>query len=131
MLILKLQVKTQSLSSQSTMFSFPFLSIFFFSFVKSLPEWTKKVIPGGEMYDIMEETFLKAFKTDTGTQFLAKIKVGFLLKDIFDRFTNKSKTTLDPDRKLWVYSGHDTTICRFLNTLGLLEVFTQIKVQFF
>lgn len=91
----------------------------------SLPEWTKRVLPGGDLYGDIQETFLKAYTIDTSTKFLAKIKGGFLLKDILDRFTNKSKSILDPDRKLWVYSGHDSTICRLLNTLGILEVYAQ------
>lgn len=75
------------------------------------------------MHDSLEEALLKTFMLDTSTPFLAKIKGGFLLKEILDRFTNKSTSTLDPDRSFWVYSGHDTTICRILNTLGVLKVF--------
>lgn len=88
---------------------------------KTLPDWTKQIFPGGDFYGSIEEIALTAFKLDTNRPFLAKIKGGFLLKEVFDRFTNKSKSILDPDRKFWVYSGHDTTICRVLNTLGLLE----------
>lgn len=88
----------------------------------SLPEWTKRIFPEGDFYNSIEEAALKTFMLDTSTPFLAKIKGGYLLKDILDRFTNKSKSILHPNRKLWVYSGHDTTISRILNTLGVLEV---------
>lgn len=94
----------------------------FFKIINSLPEWTKKIFPGGDLYASMEEATLKTFKLDTSTPFFAKIKSGFLLKDILDRFMNKSRAILDPDRSFWVYSGHDTTISRILNTLGILKV---------
>ncbi|XP_037029689.1 prostatic acid phosphatase-like [Bradysia coprophila] len=94
---------------------------------KSLPDWTKRVLRGGDLYDNLEETFLKTFRLDTSTQFMAKIKGGFLLKDILDRFTNKSKSLLEPDRKLWVYSGHDSTIIRLLNSLGILETVPNVS----
>ncbi|KAJ6639919.1 Prostatic acid phosphatase [Pseudolycoriella hygida] len=93
---------------------------------KTLPKWTEEIFPGGRFYDSIQEVTLNAFSVDTGTPFLAKIKGGFLLKDIFDRFTNKSKSILDPNRKLWVFSGHDTTISRVLNTLGLLQVYPPV-----
>lgn len=78
----------------------------------------------------MEEATLNKFKLDTSTPFLAKIKSGFLLKDILDRFMNKSRAILDPDRSFWVYSGHDITISRILNTLGILKVLNKKYIQF-
>lgn len=92
----------------------------------SLPEWTNRILIGGDLYNSFEETVLNFFKLDSSIPFLAKIKSGFLLKDILDRFTNKSRSILDPDRRLWVYSGHDTTIIRILNTLGVLEVLRKL-----
>lgn len=33
----------------------------------------------------------------------------------------KSKNTLTPDRKLWIFSGHDETVANMMNTLGVFE----------
>lgn len=63
-----------------------------------------------------------------GVPALARIKSGFLLKEILQHFSNKVKSTLQPDRTLWFYSGHSTTITTMLNALGLTEV---IQFKFF
>lgn len=84
----------------------------------TLPEWTKKVYPEGDMKWVSA----RSFASNTNTNTLARLKTGFLLKDILDRFANKTAANLLPDRKLWVYSGHDTTIANVLNTLGLFEL---------
>lgn len=62
------------------------------------------------------------FTIDSNTPELAKLKSGPLLKEIMERFTQKINSQLVPDRSLWLYSAHDTTICAMLNSLGLLEV---------
>lgn len=49
--------------------------------------------------------------------------MGFLIKEMFERFENKSKSILDPNRSMWIYSAHDTTVARLLNVLGLYEVY--------
>lgn len=50
------------------------------------------------------------------------IRSGYLLKEILDRFSSKIQRTLSPDRSLWMYFAHDTTIANMLNSLGLFEV---------
>lgn len=47
---------------------------------------------------------------------------GFLLKEILDRFTNKTLSILQPDRKMWIYSAHDLNIVSILNALNLYKV---------
>lgn len=85
----------------------------------SLPEWTKKVfVPGGDM-DWMSHF---SFKIPTITTQLARLKSGFLIRDILHRFTAKTKSELSPDRSLWIYSGHDTTVASILNSFGLFDV---------
>lgn len=64
----------------------------------------------------------RSFATKTYTPQLAKLKAGFLLKEILDRFRNKSIDNLSPNRSMWMYSAHDTTVANVLNTLGLFEV---------
>lgn len=53
---------------------------------------------------------------------MKKAKTGFLIKEIFDRFKNKSLSLLKPDRSLWIYSAHDVTIVNVLNALNVYEV---------
>lgn len=84
-----------------------------------LPEWSKKVlISGGELEWISH----LSFQLPTNTTELARLKIGFLLREIFDRFEAKTKALLSPDRSIWIYSAHDTTIANILNAFGLFQV---------
>lgn len=59
----------------------------------------------------------------TNTKQLARLKGGFLLKDVLERFSQKIKSTLKPlERKLWLYTAHDYTLANILNGLGVFEV---------
>ncbi|XP_031634102.1 prostatic acid phosphatase-like [Contarinia nasturtii] len=88
---------------------------------KALPEWTKKVfIPGGDM----EKLSNICYTTNTSTPELARLKAGFLFREILDRFDDKIESNLDPNRNLWLYSAHDSTIASFLNSIGLFELHT-------
>lgn len=63
----------------------------------------------------------RAFQVLTNTPELARLKIGFLLREILDRLDQKIESKLSPDRSLWIYSAHDTTIANVLNSLGLFE----------
>lgn len=52
---------------------------------------------------------------------MKRLKSGFLLKEIFDRFGNKASSLL-PDQLMQIYSGHDITIASLLNSLGVFDV---------
>lgn len=58
----------------------------------------------------------------THTTEMKKYRAGFLIKEMLDRFKNKSQSLLQPDRSIWIYSAHDTTIVNILNALNLYEV---------
>lgn len=62
------------------------------------------------------------FMVSTHTKEMKKIGAGFLLKEMLDRFKDKSQSKLQPNRSVWIYSGHDYTITNILNTLNLYEV---------
>lgn len=66
------------------------------------------------------------YKTYADTPELARLKSGFLLKEMLDHFSQKINSTLQPNRCLWLYSGHDITILNMLNSLGLFEVCSNI-----
>lgn len=53
---------------------------------------------------------------------MARLKYGVLLKEILERFVNKTESKLEPDRLMWVYSAHDTTLSGLLNIFGLFNV---------
>lgn len=52
---------------------------------------------------------------------LARFASGFLIKEILENFSQKANATLNPDRVLWLYSGHDYSIANALNSFGLFE----------
>lgn len=84
-----------------------------------LPEWAERAVePNGVVEKIAESHF----KVNTATPELARLKSGFLIKEMMERFTSKIFDDLDPDRVLWLYSAHDETIANILNSLGLFEV---------
>lgn len=86
---------------------------------KSLAHWAEEAIkPNGTMEYIA--TF--DFKTYTDTPQLARLKSGFLIKEILEHFSQKVNSTLQPNRSVWFYSAHDITITNMLNSLGLYEV---------
>lgn len=84
-----------------------------------LPEWTESVFYAGSEFEIVAIDMLRTF---TRTPEMTRLKVGFLLREMFQHFRSKSKSTLDPDRKLWFYSAHDYTISSLLDALGLYDV---------
>lgn len=85
----------------------------------SLPSWTQSVFrPGGDWDEMTHIYNTVAVKTKQ----MARLRVGFLLREILERFTMKVERTLSPDRSLWVYSGHGFTITNVLSALGLLKV---------
>lgn len=74
-------------------------------------------IPGGRL------EYLKTYwiKTLTGTPEMKRLKSGFILQMILDRFQNKTVSLL-PDELMRIYSGHDITIASVLNGLDMFEV---------
>lgn len=74
----------------------------------------------GDRFEYLSTYWLKVV---TATTQLKRLRSGFLLKDILDRFKNKTLSFL-PNQVMQIYSGHETTISSMLNSLGLFEVFT-------
>lgn len=74
------------------------------------------------MNDTLKHLAVLYYEAFTHTTEMKKIQAGFLIKEILDRFTNKSLSLLQPDRKLWIYSAHDLTIVNILNALNVFDV---------
>lgn len=83
----------------------------------TLPEWTKKVYP-----EPLRSISARSFATKTNTPLMARLKVGPLVKEILERFRAKASGKLRPDRSVWVYSAHDTTVANLLNALRLFDL---------
>lgn len=76
------------------------------------------MVPGGPF----EQLALSWYADISATGDLKKFTSGFLLKEIFDRFKNKTQSKLSPDRSLWLYFAHDHTIATMLNSLNVYKV---------
>lgn len=50
-----------------------------------------------------------------------KQRAGFLIREILNRFTNKTRSLLKPNRSLWVYAVHSTGMVNILNSLNLFD----------
>ncbi|XP_014092609.2 prostatic acid phosphatase isoform X2 [Bactrocera oleae] len=85
---------------------------------RTLPEWTKKVYPSADMTYIADF----AFSINTYTRRMARLKAGPLIKEMLQRFGEKARGSLKPDRAVWIYSAHDTTVANVLNTLKLYDM---------
>ncbi|XP_011870066.1 PREDICTED: prostatic acid phosphatase-like [Vollenhovia emeryi] len=83
---------------------------------KTLPQWTKSVFP-----EKMKPLAILSFMIETYNTILQRLKSGPLLGEMIDHMVKKAQRTLQPDRKLWMYSAHDETIANMLMTLGLFE----------
>ncbi|XP_053683836.1 prostatic acid phosphatase-like [Sabethes cyaneus] len=83
----------------------------------TLPNWTKQVYP-----EPIRSISARSFATKTSTPQLARLKAGPIVKEIFQRFKDKVNKRLKPNRSLWIYSAHDTTVSNLLNTLQLFEL---------
>ncbi|XP_055307347.1 prostatic acid phosphatase-like [Sitodiplosis mosellana] len=53
---------------------------------------------------------------------MKKIRAGFLIKEMLDRFKNKTLSLLTPDRTVYLYAAHGSVISNVLNSLNLFDV---------
>lgn len=108
------------------------------SLCSRIPEWAEEACkPGGPMEEIAKVVYLLRAKPDLvrfsiflfsfSFSFLifnyfifskqVRIRSGFLIKEMLERFKAKQNGTLTPDRSLWMYSAHSSTITTLLNGL--------------
>ncbi|XP_037041769.1 prostatic acid phosphatase-like [Bradysia coprophila] len=83
-----------------------------------LPDWAEKVmVPGGD-FEYLAFNWLAIFTQMTEQK---RLKSGWLLKEILDHCTSKIRSTLSPNRSIFMYFGHDITLGNMLNSLGLFQ----------
>uniref|UniRef100_A0A1B6G422 acid phosphatase n=1 Tax=Cuerna arida TaxID=1464854 RepID=A0A1B6G422_9HEMI len=83
----------------------------------TLPTWTKSVFP-----EPMLEASKFSFAMSTWTPKLARLKSGLLVQDMIGHLHKKSENKAKPNRNMWIYSAHDSTISSLLNTLGVFDL---------
>lgn len=93
---------------------------YFILIIFRLPDWALNVLP--QLIDLFDKFAVIGFSGYTRTNETMKAKVGFLLREIFDRFKNKTLSLLKPDRALWIYSAHDNTLINILSALRIFDV---------
>lgn len=86
---------------------------------KTLPEWTKSVFPGGKFEELRD----LSFTIDTYNHEMKRLKGGPFVKEIVQHFDQVESNNLNPpNRKMFMYSGHDTTVAPILHTLGVFDI---------
>lgn len=88
-----------------------------------MPEWASKI------YDNLTKVATFESFNLVGTREMSRLTSGFLLREIVNRFNEKIDGSLQPNRNLWLYSGHDRTITRFMKLLDLLDVCTIFTIS--
>lgn len=88
---------------------------FIFEFFR-LPSWAAKSM------ESLEYIAKIASSTHAATPSLARLKFGYLLKEMLENFSQKINSTLEPNQSVWLYSGHDLTILNVLNGLRIHDV---------
>lgn len=86
----------------------------------SLPDWGHHALKSTN--GALEYLAAHHFEAFSHTTEMKKAKTGFLVKEIFERFRNKTLSLLKPDLSLWIYSAHDNTITNVLNALNVYQV---------
>ncbi|KAH8346644.1 hypothetical protein KR084_007341 [Drosophila pseudotakahashii] len=86
-----------------------------------LPDWTENIYPE-EIRPLAE----RSYTLFTETNLMKRIKGGAFLTEILNKMQNKRKRNLNPDRKIFLYSGHDVTLVNVMNSLGILDQTTKL-----
>ena len=84
---------------------------------KTLPEWTKSVFPQGKFDQLRKLSFIH----DTYNDEMKKLKAGPFLAEIVSHYKNLTSQEKKPEnlKKVYLYSVHDISITRVLNSLEL------------
>lgn len=75
-----------------------------------------------QLTDLFDKLSVIWFTAFIRTNETLKAKGGFLVREIFQRFKNKTLGILNPDRSLWIYSAHDNTLVNTLSALNIFDV---------
>ena len=83
---------------------------------KTLPQWTHRVFPGGKFEQLRNMAFL----TDSWDEEMKRLQGGPFVRELVNQFDAATGTGREgPQKKMVMYSAHDTTISYVLNSLGV------------
>ncbi|KAJ9599296.1 hypothetical protein L9F63_010224, partial [Diploptera punctata] len=83
----------------------------------TLPEWTRGIYPEKLLPLTIFSFTLNVYNTD-----MQKVKAGPLVKKLLNDGKAKAEGTLQPEgRKMYIYSGHDSTIVNLLSALQVWD----------
>lgn len=99
--------------------SIQFENEFSFNNSFSIPDWATEILKSN---DTLEYLSAVSYEIPTYLPVMKKIRAGFLIKEMLDRFKDKTLSKLDPDRSLWIYAVHSTGISNVLNSLDLFDL---------
>lgn len=80
-----------------------------------LPFWTQGIYP-----DKLKKIATRSLAIFTETEFMGRMKGGVWLKEVLKNTIAKQQNQL-PDKKMFIYSGHDITLINILNPLKLAK----------
>lgn len=85
---------------------------------------------GKKFGDDFHQLFKHLFTIWTITDEMKKLRSGFLLKEILDRFSRKLERTLNPDRSFWLYFAMliYVTFTNFLKFFFSENIFISLSV---
>lgn len=78
----------------------------------------------GTLYDL-QKLYLFSAEQRIYTRQLARLRSGFLIREMLSHFTERMKKNHTSKTSLWIYSAHDITITSLLNVFGVFEVCVQ------
>ena len=82
-----------------------------------LPAWTKKYYPE-QLIDLTDQSYIYNVYTDE----LKKFKAGPWYEKLLKEYSEKVEGKLKPkDRKILMYTGHDSTVVNYLHALGVWD----------
>ncbi|XP_055301172.1 prostatic acid phosphatase-like [Sitodiplosis mosellana] len=85
---------------------------------KGLPLWAEEEFLEKSDFEWVANHY---FQIPTNTSLLARLSNGFFIREILEHFEQKINGSLSPNRSLFLYSAHDSTIANVLNSLGLFD----------
>lgn len=84
-----------------------------------LPEWANIALESNHTLDYLGAI---NYQSVTHSIEMKKLRAGFLIREILDRFKNKTLCLLEPDRTVWLYAAHGSVVVNVLNALNLFDV---------
>lgn len=85
-----------------------------------LPKWTESVFP-----DKLLALAQRNLAVLTENAFMKRVKGGYLVTDVIDKMMAKMKNQLKPNRKIFIYSGHDVTLVNVMRALNIIDQTTR------